>query len=127
MLQQHGCFPPLWQGARRNTQRRSPGDIVLQILKKTLSRDAVVILQVVERDLFNQIAREVTRLSQEGADLLGERRATGTAEIRSTLRSLLSSRVTLRAHTTSFLTRGRQVARALPALVRRSGLLLGSP
>lgn len=100
---------------------------MLQILKKPLSRDAVVILHVVERDLFNQIAREVTRLSQEGADLRGERRATGTAEIGSTLRSLLSSRVTLRAHTTSFLTRGRQVARALPALVRRSGLLLGSP
>ncbi|KAI4541326.1 hypothetical protein MG293_008468 [Ovis ammon polii] len=127
MLQPHGCFPPLRQGARRKTQRRSRGDIVLQMLKQPLSRDAVVILHVVKRDLFNQMAREVTRLSQEGADLRGERRATGTAEIGSTLRSLLSWRVALRARTTSFLTRGGQVARALPALVRRSGLLLGSP
>lgn len=100
---------------------------MVQVLKQPLSRDAVVILQVVERDLFNQIAREVTRLSQEGADLRGERRTTATAEIGSTLRSFLSSRVALRARTTSFLMRGRRVARALPMLVRRSGLRLGSP
>ena len=57
MLQQQGCFRRLRQGARRSTGRRSRGDIVFQVLKQQLSRDAVVILHVVERDLFNQIAR----------------------------------------------------------------------
>ena len=114
-------------GNTQRPHRRSRGDIVLQVLKQPLSRDAVVILHVVERNLFNQIAREVTRLSQEAADLRGERRTTATAEIGSILRSLLSSRIALRARTTSFLMRSRRVACVLPALVRRSGLRLGSP
>lgn len=127
MLQQQGCFRPLRQGARRSTGRRSQGDIVFQVLKQQLSSDAVVVLHVVERGLFNQIAREVTRLRREGADLRDERRATGTAEIRAALRSLLSARAAFRARTSSFLACGRRVFRALPALVRRSGLRLGSP
>lgn len=54
---------------------------MFRVLKQQLSSDAVVVLHVVERGLFNQIAREVTRLRREGADLRDERRATGTAEI----------------------------------------------
>ncbi|XP_057564414.1 interleukin-1 receptor type 1-like [Hippopotamus amphibius kiboko] len=69
-----------------------------------LSSDAVVVLRVVERDLFNQIAREVvTRLRREGAGLRGERRAVGPAEIRAALGSLLSLRAAPRTRTSSFL------------------------
>ncbi|KAB1280638.1 hypothetical protein Cadr_000005069 [Camelus dromedarius] len=85
--QQQGCSPPLRQGTRRSTRRRSRGDIVFQVLKQQVSSDAVVVLHLMERDLFNQMARGVTRLRREGADVHGERRATSTAEISAALRS----------------------------------------
>lgn len=129
MLQQQGCFSPSGQGEREQQaiRLRSRGDITFQVLKQQLSSDAVVVLHVVERDLFNQIARGMTRLRREGLDVRSERRAAGSAVIRVALGSLLSGRAALRARASSFLARGRRVSRALPAVVRRSRFCLRSP
>lgn len=62
---------------------------MLQVLKEQLPSDTVVMLHVVERDLFDHIVREATQLRRESADERGERQAVGSAKTSAALLSLL--------------------------------------